>query len=124
MEVLTWHKHNELRTTTSSDPKLVVQRSQAGRRPEFTVKVGNVEIASWRNQGQNGEFFTTSASKIRYREGEQWKDGSSYGRHDLLVLAEAAREAATKIRDLTQGAVARPIISERKGHRTEPGGPP
>jgi hypothetical protein len=58
------------------------------RRPEATAKVGNVEIAVWRNQGASGD---------------QWKDGSSYNQLDLLALAEAAREASAKIRELSKG---------------------
>jgi hypothetical protein len=75
----------------------------SNRRPEFTVRVGNVEIAAWRNHGQNGDFFTTSAPSIRYKDGEEWKTGSSYGGLDLLCLAEAAREASAKIRELSKG---------------------
>jgi len=74
-----------------------------GRRPESTVRVGNVEIAVWRNNGSNGEFYSASAPQIRYKEGEQWKDGSSYGTLDLLALSEAAREASAKIRELSRG---------------------
>jgi hypothetical protein len=77
----------------------------ATQRPEYTAKVDNVEIAVWRNQGERGEFFTASAPKIRYQEkdGGEWKDGSSYGSRDLLSLAEAAREASAKIRELSKG---------------------
>jgi hypothetical protein len=72
-------------------------------RPVDTARHGNVEIAIWRNQGEKGEFFSASTPTIRYRDGEEWKDGNNFGRHDLLDLAEAAREAATKIRDLQKG---------------------
>jgi hypothetical protein len=75
----------------------------SSRRPEATARVGNVEIAIWRNQGNSGEFFTASAPTIRYKDGEEWKNGSSYGMLDLLSLAEAAREASAKIRDLSKG---------------------
>jgi hypothetical protein len=70
------------------------------RRPVDSVRHGNVEIAIWKNPSANGDFFSASAPSIRYKEGEEWKDGSSFGRHDLLDLAEASREAALRIRDL------------------------
>ncbi len=81
------------------------EQQRSSRRPEFTVKVGNVEIAGWKNQGTSGEFFTTSAPIIRYKDSQsgEWKDGSSYGPMDLLALAEAAREASAKIRELSRG---------------------
>ena len=61
-----------------------------------------MEIAGWKNQGANGDFYTTSAPVIRYKDGAtgEFKDGSSYGQLDLLALAEAAREASAKIREL------------------------
>jgi hypothetical protein len=75
------------------------------RRPKDTVRHGNVEIAIWENQGSGGTFYTTSAPKLSYKDQQsgEWKEGSSFGRHDLLDLAEAAREAASKIRDLQKG---------------------
>lgn len=66
-----------------------------------TARHGNVEIAIWRNTSAKGDFYSTSSPTIRYKDDAgEWKDGSNYGRHDLLDLAEAAREAATKLRDL------------------------
>jgi hypothetical protein len=55
---------------------------QQGRRPADTAKVGNVEIAIWRNQGANGDFYTASPPTIRYKDNTtgEFKDGSSYGR--------------------------------------------
>jgi hypothetical protein len=73
----------------------------ATKRPVDTARHGNVEIAIWRNPSAKGDFFSASEPTIRYKDDAgQWKDGSNFGRHDLLDLAEAAREAATKIRDL------------------------
>jgi predicted heme/steroid binding protein len=58
-------------------------------------------IAVWENEGNSGSFYTASAPTISYKnESGQWKDGGSFSRHDLLDLAEASREAASKIRDL------------------------
>jgi hypothetical protein len=69
--------------------------------PAAKVKHGKVEIAIWPNDGTNGTFYTASTPTIRYQDEKgDFKDGSSFGRHDLLDLAEAAREAASKIRDL------------------------
>jgi hypothetical protein len=78
-------------------------QTSSGRRPEATSRVGNVEIAIWRNQGTSGDFYSASAPTIRYKDGEEWKNGSSYNMTDLLSLAEAAREASSKIRELSRG---------------------
>jgi hypothetical protein len=75
----------------------------SARRPEYTARVGNVEIPVWKNQGTSGEFYSASSPTIRYKDGEEWKDGSSYGVLDLLALSETAREASAKIRELSRG---------------------
>jgi len=77
------------------------QVEAAAKRPVDTARHGNVEIAIWRNPSSKGDFFSASTPTIRYKDDAgQWKDGSNFGRHDLLDLAEAAREAAIKMRDL------------------------
>lgn len=79
------------------------QSSFSKNKPVAETRHGNVKIAIWENEGSGGKFYTASTPTISYKdESGQWKDGSSFGRHDLLDLAEAAREAAIKIRDLTK----------------------
>lgn len=86
----------------------MADESTAKNRPVERVQVGNVQISVWRNQSDIGDFFTASLPEIRYRDEGEWKTGSSYSTIDLLVLAEAAREASGKIRKLqaerSQGA--------------------
>jgi hypothetical protein len=74
----------------------------SARRPVKTVRHGNVEIAIWRNESEKGPFYSASAPTIRYNDNGEWKDGSSFGRHELLDLAEVSREAATEMRNLQQ----------------------
>jgi len=74
----------------------------SARRPEHTVRVGNVEIAIWKNKAAGGEFFSASAPSLRYKDGDEWKDSKNYGPIDLLALAEASREASAKIREFSR----------------------
>lgn len=71
-------------------------------RPVAKVQVGPVHISIWANQGDKGDYYTASAPEIRYRDDKnnEWKTGASFGLMDLLALAEAAREASTRIREL------------------------
>ena len=83
-----------------TDDDAANENAEGKRRPEFSIRHGNVEIAVWRNNGANGEFLSASTPTIGYKDATgQWQEGSSFGRHDLLDLAEAARDAAIKIRD-------------------------
>ena len=68
-------------------------------RPVFVARYGSIKASVWQNETRNGPMHNVTVSRS-YKDGEEWKDGSNFGRHDLLDLAEAAREAATKIRDL------------------------
>jgi hypothetical protein len=91
-------------TMSQSNAQRTESSETATRRPVDTARVGSVEIAIWRNQGTSGDFYNASSPTIRYKDDKsgEWKDGSSYGALDLLALAEAAREASTKIRDLSK----------------------
>jgi hypothetical protein len=53
------------------------EQESTGRRPVDTAKHGNVEIAIWRNAGSGGDFYSASTPTIRYKDGEEWKNGSS-----------------------------------------------
>ena len=52
------------------------QQGSAPRRPVDTARVGNVEIAIWRNHGVNGGYYTASAPTIRYKDEKsgEWKE--------------------------------------------------
>jgi hypothetical protein len=79
------------------------QSSYSKKKPVAEARHGNVKIAIWENEGTSGKFYTASAPSLSYKdEGGNWQEGSSFGRHDLLDLAQASLEAATKIRDLTK----------------------
>jgi hypothetical protein len=79
------------------------QESIAKKTPKDRARHGNVEIAIWPNEGKNGTFYSASTPTITYKDEQgQIQKGSSYGRHDLLDLAEAAREAAITLRDLNR----------------------
>jgi hypothetical protein len=55
------------------------------------VKHGNVEIAIWPNEGTNGTFYMASFPVIRHQDDKgDFKDGSSFGRHDLLNLSRGS----------------------------------
>jgi hypothetical protein len=67
------------------------QNEAAGaKRPADTARHGNVEIAIWRDTSSKGDFYSASAPTIRYKaDAGDWKDGTNFGRHDLLDLADS-----------------------------------
>jgi hypothetical protein len=73
------------------------------KKPVATVRQGNVKIAIWPNEGKNGTFYTASQPTVTYKDDKgAYHDGSSFSRHDLLDSAEASREAAAKINELSR----------------------
>ncbi len=71
-----------------------------GNRPAHTIRYGAVRAAIWRNIVDNGNasrpLYCATFSRS-YKDGEHWKESSTFGADDLLLLAKAADEAHTWI---------------------------
>ena len=69
--------------------------SNTPSKPLRTVRIGAVQAAIWRNEGDKGPFYNVTFER-RYRDAnEEWQSSHSFGRDDLLVLAKIADEAHT-----------------------------
>ena len=78
-------------TTSSNKP------DKAMNRPACTIRYGAVRAAIWRNVVDNGNasrpMYSVTFSRS-YKDGENnWKNGTSFGLDDLLILAKVADEA-------------------------------
>jgi hypothetical protein len=64
-------------------------------RPVHTVRYGSIKAAVWRNIVDSGNssraMYNVSVSRS-YKDGDEWKDSSSFGYDDLLLLAKAVKE--------------------------------
>jgi len=71
-----------------------------GNRPAHTIRYGAVRVAIWRNVVDNGNasrpLYCATLSRS-YKDGDNWKESSTFGADDLLLLAKAADEAHTWI---------------------------
>lgn len=65
-------------------------------RPVHEIRFGAVRAAVWRNESQNGVWYSVTLSRL-YKDGDQWRDSTSFGRDDLLLVAKAADSAHTWI---------------------------
>ena len=63
--------------------------------PAHEIKYGLVRVSIWRNDGQQGPWFSTTVSR-RFLDAKtnEWRTATSFGRSDLLTLALALNEAA------------------------------
>ena len=68
----------------------------ATARPVQEIRMGRIRAAIWENETQNGRRFNVTVSRL-YKDGDDWKDSSSFGRDDLLVVAKVLDRCHTWI---------------------------
>ena len=64
----------------------------SAKKPADRFREGPVHVSIWENEGSNGAFRTASF-EIRFRKGEDWQSGTSYGLSELAHLEIAAKQA-------------------------------
>ncbi len=77
-----------------SNPEM--EDGKMAKRPVHEIRMGRVRAAIWENDTQNGTRHNVTFSRL-YRDGEQWKDSSSFGRDDLPLLVKVADQVHTWI---------------------------
>lgn len=62
-------------------------------RPAHEVRIGRIRATVWRNHSdQHGTWFSVSITRS-FKQNDQWKSAVTFGRDDLLVVAEVSRLA-------------------------------
>lgn len=61
-------------------------------RPVHEVRLGRIKAAIWENETQNGTRHNVTVSRL-YKDGEEWKDSTSFGRDDLPLVAKVVDQA-------------------------------
>ena len=79
----------------------------ANQQKPVDIRIGAVKAAIWHNDTEAGPRYNATFSRI-YKDGEEWKSTSSFGRDDLLVLAKVADLAHTHIFTLQRAAQSKP----------------
>lgn len=74
----------------------------APKQPEDTVRDGNIKGTIWRREGPKNDFFTTELAKTYRDKNGDLKDTHSFGKDDLLRVAEVARRAHNRVSALTR----------------------
>lgn len=77
-------------TATKSKPK------EAKNRPVHEIRFGRIRAAIWQNETENGMRHNVTISRL-YKDGEDWKDSTSFGRDDLPLVAKVCDQAHTWI---------------------------
>ena len=66
------------------------------KKPVHEIRIGLIRAAIWRNENENGTWYNVTFERL-YKDGDEWKSSSSFGRDDLLVLAKVADQVHTWI---------------------------
>jgi hypothetical protein len=58
--------------------------------PAYTCRHRALKAAVWLNESENGPFYNVTVSRS-YKDGDTWKESSSFGYDDILHVAELLR---------------------------------
>lgn len=61
-------------------------------KPIHEIRLGAIRAAIWQNEANHGSRLSASFSRL-YKDGEEWKSTTSFGRDDLLLLSKVADHA-------------------------------
>lgn len=64
-------------------------RNSKSKRPVHEVRMGRVRAAIWENETQNGTRHNVTLSRL-YKDGDEWRDSTSFGRDDLPLVEKVA----------------------------------
>jgi hypothetical protein len=83
-------------------------RPSKPNRPVHEVRIGRVRAAIWENETQNGTRHNVTLSRL-YKDGDDWRDSTSFGRDDLPLVAKVVDRAHTWIfQAAAEAAAAKP----------------
>jgi hypothetical protein len=65
-------------------------------KPVHEIRLGRIKAAIWENSTENGTRHNVTLTRL-YKEGDRWKDSTSFGRDDLPLVTKVADMAHTWI---------------------------
>ena len=68
--------------------------AQEKARPVHEIRLGRIRAALWENTTEKGIRHNVTVSRL-YKDGEQWKDSTSFGREDLPLVIKVLDLAHT-----------------------------
>lgn len=76
-------------------------RTEAKNRP-VEIKVGTALVKIWTNQRTDGDgvWHNVTVANL-YKDGEQWKQGQSFGKKEIPNLIEALEQANRRLNGVT-----------------------
>ena len=72
----------------------------AKQRPIDTLRDGALKATIWKNHGSNGDFYAVHLNRIYTDERERIHETDSFSGAELLQVAELARRAYGRVREI------------------------
>ena len=64
------------------------------QKPAHEIRLGRIKATIWENETENGSRYNVTISRL-YKDGDEWKQSTSFGRDDLPLVAKVADLAHT-----------------------------
>ncbi|MBX7257329.1 MAG: hypothetical protein K1Y02_13280 [Candidatus Hydrogenedentes bacterium] len=77
------------------------KRTKEKDKPVQEIRLGKIKAAIWANDTDKGVRYNVTVSRL-YRDGQTWKNSSSFGRDDLLLASKVLDRAHSWIIATTQ----------------------
>ena len=72
------------------------RQNDAKQKPVHEIRMGRIKAAIWANETDNGTRHNVTITRL-YKDGDEWKTSSSFGREELPLVAKIADMAHTWI---------------------------
>jgi len=96
----------------TAHPKLPLKEPEHSRdMPVFSCRHRALKAAVWQNESEKGPFFNVTVSRS-YKDGETWRESTSFGYDDILPIAELLRTC--------HGFISREIAKNRAASKPAP----
>jgi len=92
----------ESTTTMSTSSKPRSQSRETKTRPVQEIRMGRIRAAIWQNQTDTGVRHNVTITRL-YKDGDDWKDTTSFGRDDLPLVAKVCDLAHSWIYSQSSG---------------------
>ena len=70
--------------------------NDAKQKPVHEIRMGRIKAALWANETDNGTRHNVTITRL-YKDGDEWKTSTSFGRDELHLVAKVADLAETWI---------------------------
>jgi len=78
----------------TEQPHETQQQGGQAKRPAYKTRIGRLHCDVWENQhAEQGPWYSVAITRHYRDTSGEWKTSTSFGRDDLLVVAELARMA-------------------------------